>query len=55
MAGKTVVPKRGPWKLSTVFRGVVVPRVNVLVVVGGSDSDEVSDGFLTAKYVEVGR
>jgi hypothetical protein len=53
IAGKTVLPKRGPWKLSPVFRGVAVLRV--LVVVEGSDDDEVSNELPTAGYVEVGR
>lgn len=56
IAGMTVVPKWGPWKLSPVFCGVVVPGVNMLVVVaGGNDDDEVSDGFITGGCVGVRR
>lgn len=55
IAGVIVVPKRGPWKLSPVFCGVVVPGVNMLVVVGSNDDDEVSDGFITGGFVGVRR
>jgi len=49
IAGKTVLPKRGPGKGTPVFCEVLV------VVAGGDDDDKVPVRFITAGNVGVGR